>query len=229
MTQLEIDGVWKVFGQFTRREVTVLKEVSLSIEKGEVMGIVGPRGAGKSTLLQIMGVLARPTRGSVRYNGTEPFQMPLEKLAEFRNSRVGFVFQFHHLLPEFNATENVMMPLLIAGQTRKNAVRNGLLPRLGLVKGSTECLRGTFGLILANLPWGVHLEKVEELCRLAEPGGALVLAGFKDTQTEPLLTGYQERGWSIRAQRSRDSWSPEPPPELSYTWVAWLLVQDSTR
>ena len=114
-------------------------------------------------------------------------------------------------------------------QTRQNAVRNGLLPRLGLVKGSTECLRGAFSLILANLPWGVHLEKVEELCRLAEPGGSLVIAGFKDTQTEPLLTSYQEQGWSIRAQRSRDSWAPEPPPELSYTWVAWLLVRDSNR
>ena len=114
-------------------------------------------------------------------------------------------------------------------QTRQNAVRNGLLPRLSLVKGSTECLRGPFGLILANLPWGVHLEKVDELCRLAEAVGALVIAGFKDTQTEPLLTSYQERGWSIRAQRSRDSWAPEPPPELSYTWVAWLLERDSNR
>jgi ribosomal protein L11 methylase PrmA len=114
-------------------------------------------------------------------------------------------------------------------QTRQNAVRNGLLPRLSLVKGSTECLRETFGLILANLPWGVHLEKVDELCRLAEAVGALVIAGFKDTQTEPLLTSYQERGWSIRAQRSRDSWAPEPPPELSYTWVAWLLERDSNR
>ena len=112
-------------------------------------------------------------------------------------------------------------------QTRHNAVRNGLLPRLGLIKGSTECLRGPFGLILANLPWGVHLEKIDELCRLAEASGTLVLAGFKDTQTEPLLTSYQERGWSIRAERSRDSWAPEPPPELSYTWMAWLLVQDS--
>jgi ribosomal protein L11 methyltransferase len=114
-------------------------------------------------------------------------------------------------------------------QTRHNAMRNGLLPRLGLVKGSTDCLRGHFSLILANLPWGVHLEKIEELCRLAEPGGALVMAGFRDTQTEPLLASYQERGWSIQAQRSRDAWSPEPPPELSYTWVAWLLTRDSTR
>lgn len=108
-------------------------------------------------------------------------------------------------------------------QTRQNAARNGLLPRLDMIRGSTECLRGPFSLILANLPWGVQLQKIEELCRLAGPDSALVLAGFKDTQVEPLLTGYQERGWTIQAHRSRDAWAPEPPPELSYTWMAWLL------
>jgi ribosomal protein L11 methyltransferase len=110
-------------------------------------------------------------------------------------------------------------------QTRANADYNGLLPRLATVKGSTECLRGPFSLILANLPWGVHLEKVEEFCRLAGPNGVLVIAGFKDTQQEPLLTAYQTRGWTIMAHCCRDSWAPEPPPELSYTWVAWLLVR----
>ena len=114
-------------------------------------------------------------------------------------------------------------------KSRTNADRNGLLPRLRLVEGSTECLRGPFGLILANLPWGVHLEKVEEFCRLAGPEGALIIAGFKDTQLEPLLTGYQARGWSVLEHRSRDSWAPEPPPELSYTWVAWLLVRRSDK
>ncbi len=108
-------------------------------------------------------------------------------------------------------------------QTEANARRNHLLPRLGLVQGSTECLRGGFGLILANLPWGVHLDKIEELCRLASPDGVLILGGFKDTQVEPLLTGYQVHGWSVLNYRSRDSWAPEPPPDLSYTWVAWLL------
>jgi ribosomal protein L11 methyltransferase len=110
-------------------------------------------------------------------------------------------------------------------QTRVNADYNGLLPRLVAVKGSTECLRGPFGLILSNLPWGVHLAKVEELCRLAGPDGALIIAGFKDVQAEPLLTSYQDRGWSVMEHCSRDSWAPEPPPELSYTWVAWLLVR----
>jgi len=110
-----------------------------------------------------------------------------------------------------------------ARQTRANAIRNGLLPRLAVVKGSTECLRGPFDLIVANLPWGVHFEKGEELDRLAASDGLLVIAGFKDTQQEPLLTCYRSRAWFVLEQRSRDSWSPEPPPELSYTWVAWLL------
>jgi ribosomal protein L11 methyltransferase len=109
--------------------------------------------------------------------------------------------------------------------TRANAARNGLGPRLAVVKGSTECLRGPFGLIFANLPCGVHLEKVEEFCRLAGPQGLMVIAGFKDTQAEPLLTGYESRGWSVQEHRSRDSWAPEPPPELSYTWVAWLMTR----
>jgi ribosomal protein L11 methyltransferase len=109
--------------------------------------------------------------------------------------------------------------------TRANAARNGFLPRLSVVRGSTECLRGPFGLIFANLPWGVHLEKVEEFCRLAGPEGMLIIAGFKDTQAEPLLTGYEGRGWSVKEHRSRDSWAPEPPPELSYTWVAWLMAR----
>ena len=116
-----------------------------------------------------------------------------------------------------------------ARKTRANAHRNGLLPRLAVIRGSTECLRGPFGLIVANLPWGVHLEKVEEFTRLAGPEGALIIAGFRDTQVEPLLTGYLSRGWSVLEHRSRDAWAPEPPPELSYTWVAWLLGRAADR
>jgi len=114
-------------------------------------------------------------------------------------------------------------------RTRANADYNGLSPCLLAVKGSTECLRGPFPLILANLPWGVHLEKVEEFCRLTGPDGLLIIAGFKDVQAEPLLTGYQSRGWTVMANCSRDSWAPEPPPELSYTWVAWLLQRHSDK
>ena len=112
-----------------------------------------------------------------------------------------------------------------AAATRDNATRNGLLPRLTVAQGSTECLRGPFGLTLANLPWGVQLAKVEELSRLAGPGGVLILSGFKDTQEEPLRSSYQERGWTLQERRERDSWAPELPPELSYTWVSWLLAR----
>jgi ribosomal protein L11 methylase PrmA len=114
-------------------------------------------------------------------------------------------------------------------RTRQNAAKNGLLPRLKVIRGSTDCLRGPFGLILANLPWGVQLEKLDELCRLAGPDGVLILAGFKDVQAEPLRRGYENRGWIIMEERSRDAWSPEPPPELSYTWVAWRLIRLSER
>ncbi len=134
MTRLVIDNVWKIFGESESRAITVLKAVSFSIDGGEIVGIVGPSGAGKSTLLQIMGVLDRPTRGTVQYDGIGPFDMSPEKLADFRNSRVGFVFQFHHLLPEFTALENVMMPLLIAGQSKKKAEKAAIeiLDQFGL-------------------------------------------------------------------------------------------------
>lgn len=121
MPQMEVENVWKTYNPGTPREVTVLKDVSFSVEKGEVVGIVGPSGAGKSTLLHIMGMLERPSAGSVKLDNLAPFELPTEKLAVFRNSKLGFVFQFHHLLPEFTALENVMMPLLISGKTKKEA------------------------------------------------------------------------------------------------------------
>ena len=136
MSQLEIKDVNKIFGKGTWREISVLKKVSFSIEKGDFVGVVGPSGAGKSTLLQIMGILDRPTGGTVLFNGAEPFSLPPEKLAGFRNSRVGFVFQFHHLLPEFTALENVMMPLLIAGRSRREAAdaAKTVLEKVGLAE-----------------------------------------------------------------------------------------------
>jgi lipoprotein-releasing system ATP-binding protein len=98
----------------------VLKEINLSVREGEMVGIVGASGAGKSTLLHILGALDPPTSGNVFYNGTDIFALDSNSLAAFRNRTVGFVFQFHHLLPEFTALENVMMPGLISmsGGTR---------------------------------------------------------------------------------------------------------------
>jgi len=92
----------------------VLKEINLSVREGEMVGIVGASGAGKSTLLHILGALDPPTSGNVYYNGTDIFSLDSNALAAFRNRTIGFVFQFHHLLPEFTALENVMMPGLIS-------------------------------------------------------------------------------------------------------------------
>lgn len=112
----------------------VLKEVDLSIDAGEFISIIGASGAGKSTLLHILGTLDRPTSGQLHISGLEISAMTETELTEFRNRSIGFVFQFHHLLPEFTAIENAMMPLLISGTTRSEAAQKatGLLERLGL-------------------------------------------------------------------------------------------------
>ncbi len=94
----------------------VLKGVDIGIRRGEIVSVVGASGVGKSTLLHILGALDRPTKGKVRLDSTDVFALSDKKLAHFRNKTVGFVFQFHHLLPEFSALENVMMPRLIAGE-----------------------------------------------------------------------------------------------------------------
>jgi lipoprotein-releasing system ATP-binding protein len=94
----------------------VLKGVDIGIRRGEMVSVVGASGVGKSTLLHILGALDRPTKGKVRLDTTDVFDLNDKKLAHFRNKTVGFVFQFHHLLPEFSALENVMMPRLIAGE-----------------------------------------------------------------------------------------------------------------
>lgn len=112
----------------------VLKGVNLKIGQGDMVAIVGASGAGKSTLLHILGALDRPTSGNVIYEGLEVFSLSDERLAEFRNKHIGFVFQFHHLLPEFDALENVMMPLLIRGLTLEEAAEKAfkILSEVGL-------------------------------------------------------------------------------------------------
>jgi len=126
---IEIRNVTKSYGP-----LTVLHDVSLIIPEGEIMAIVGPSGAGKTTLLQIAGTLDRPDSGSVWFDRTDLFSLKDRKLSEYRNLHIGFVFQFHQLLPEFSALENVAMPALIAGKRRKDAFREAerLLDDLGL-------------------------------------------------------------------------------------------------
>ena len=104
-------------------EIPVLKGVNLRVGQGEFVSVVGPSGVGKSTLLHLLGALDRPTSGEILYEKSNLFRLSDEGLASFRNRTIGFVFQFHHLLPEFNALENTMMPALIARMSREEAER----------------------------------------------------------------------------------------------------------
>jgi lipoprotein-releasing system ATP-binding protein len=117
---VEVKELRKSFGSGAGR-VDVLKGVDLAIQPGETIALVGASGAGKSTLLHIMGALDRPTSGTVNFKGKDIFQLNDSSLASFRNHSVGFVFQFHHLLPEFSALENVMMPAIISGMNNGEA------------------------------------------------------------------------------------------------------------
>lgn len=115
---IEIQGITKSFG-----ELQVLKGINLIIYKGEVVSVVGPSGAGKTTLLQIMGTLDKADCGSVVINGIEVGNLKEKELSAFRNKQIGFVFQFHQLLPEFTALENVMIPALIGGMSSDKAMK----------------------------------------------------------------------------------------------------------
>lgn len=114
--------------------LAVLKSVDVSIKKGEILSITGPSGAGKSTLLQILGTLDQTDSGLLKYNGINISSYNPKKIAKFRNENIGFIFQFHHLLPEFSAIENVSMPALIKGIEKKDAEEKAikLLNTLGL-------------------------------------------------------------------------------------------------
>ena len=115
-------------------QIEVLKEINLDLKAGETVAIVGASGIGKSTLLHILGTLDRPDGGSLWFKGEDLFRFDDVTLARFRNRSVGFVFQFHHLLPEFSAIENAMMPILIGGRSRQTAVTAAeeILLRVGL-------------------------------------------------------------------------------------------------
>ena len=126
---IRIENITKSFGS-----LQVLKGIDLHIAKGEVVSIVGPSGAGKTTLLQIIGTLDRPDSGSVCVDGIDIITLSRKKLSDFRNQHLGFVFQFHQLLPEFTAIENIMIPAYIAGRSNKDAKKRAeeLLDFMGL-------------------------------------------------------------------------------------------------
>ena len=126
---IEAKGIEKSFGT-----LKVLKGIDFQVGKSEVVSIMGESGAGKSTLLQILGTLSTPDAGSLEIDGTDVLHLGGKDLSAFRNRRIGFVFQFHHLLPEFNALENVMIPAFIAGRSDRDAKKAAtrLLNEMGL-------------------------------------------------------------------------------------------------
>lgn len=167
---IKVSNIVKRFG-----ELEVLKDIDLEIGGGVVTSIVGPSGAGKTTLLQIIGTLLTPDGGRVMYDGTDVFALSDKRLSEFRNRHIGFVFQFHRLLPEFSLRENVAMPALIGGDSREAAfgradeliARLGLTPRASHRPGELsggECQRAAVARALVNRPSAVLAD---------EPSGSL--------------------------------------------------------
>ncbi len=126
---IKAEGIYKRFG-----DLDVLNGIDIEIASSEIVSITGPSGAGKSTLLQILGSLEKPTKGKVYLNDIEISALSKSKLAQTRNEEIGFIFQFHHLLPEFNALENVCIPAFIGKKAKKRTEERamGLLKRLGL-------------------------------------------------------------------------------------------------
>ena len=132
---IEVKNIHKSFGT-----LEVLKGVDLAVKKGEIVSIIGKSGAGKTTLLQIIGTLDKPDSGRVVIDGVDVFALKEKELADFRNRHIGFIFQFHQLLPEFNALENVMMPAMIARMSEKEAEQRAvqLLTELGMAERLTH-------------------------------------------------------------------------------------------
>ena len=130
---MQVSGITKSYF-IGRNELQVLKGIDFTIDRGEIIAVIGASGAGKSTLLHIVGTLDKPTGGKVLFDGEDVFNLSDERITRFRSLQIGFVFQFHHLLPEFTALENVAMPALIAGM------------KLGQVKGHAHDLLAEVGL-----------------------------------------------------------------------------------
>ncbi len=132
---IEVKNIHKSFGT-----LEVLKGVDLTVEKGEIVSIIGKSGAGKTTLLQIIGTLDKPDAGNVMIDGVDVFALKEKELADFRNRHIGFIFQFHQLLPEFTTLENVMMPAMIARMPEKEAEKRAvqLLTELGMAERLTH-------------------------------------------------------------------------------------------
>lgn len=139
MAELVVDKLRKEYPT-PGAPLVVLRDVSLTLDRGESLAILGPSGSGKSTLLHVLGTLERPTQGQVTYGGTDPFSLSPVELAAFRNRRLGFVFQDHHLLPQLSVWENVLLPALAQGRATPAQAERGreLLARVGLAERLTH-------------------------------------------------------------------------------------------
>ena len=228
---LELKNINKSFGS-----LQVLDNVSATFGRGEVVSIVGPSGAGKTTLLQIAGTLDKPDSGSVVYDGVDVSAMPERKLSEFRNKRIGFVFQFHQLLPEFTALENVAIPALIHGESRSKAQARAkdLLEMLGLASRADHKPMELSGgekqrvavaralvhnpkLVIADEPTGnidpeLSLEMMELLERVSEMGITVLVV----THEHELVRHFDRRvvtlsGGHIISDVPTGSMIPHPP------------------
>jgi ABC-type lipoprotein export system ATPase subunit len=217
----------------------VLKDVCFTAAPAEVVSIVGASGAGKSTLLQILGSLSRPDKGQVRIDGTDIFALSDKALAAFRNRKIGFVFQFHHLLPEFTAEENVMIPALIAKTPRSDARARAeeLLTLLGLGERFTHKPSELSGGEQQRVAIARALAKNPKLLLCDEPTGALdyvtgkqILQLLQDTARQSgmtvviithnsALTDMADRVITLRSGRVASiRTNPAPRPVSEIEW-----------
>lgn len=178
---IDIKGITKSFGN-----LQVLKNIDLHINKGEVISIVGPSGAGKTTLLQLMGTLDQPDSGQIVVDGIQVDQLSKNKLSDFRNQHIGFVFQFHQLLPEFTALENIMIPAFIAGKRRGDAKKRAqeLLAFMGLSDRANHKPNQLSGGEKQRVAVARALVNHPAVILADEPSGSL------DSKTKPTFINY---------------------------------------
>jgi lipoprotein-releasing system ATP-binding protein len=193
---IHIADVRKSYAAGKGTTLEVLRGVSADIPEGALCAIVGASGAGKSTLLHILGALDRPTSGQVRIDGQDLFSLPDAELAAFRNTRLGFVFQFHHLLPEFTAVENVMMPALIAGAAPADAetAARQLLERVGVAHRAAARPAELSGGEQQRVAVARALVNAPRVLLADEPSGNL---------DEENAAALQELLWSLARERSQ--------------------------
>jgi lipoprotein-releasing system ATP-binding protein len=194
---LEVRDLHKSYGSGGSR-VDVLKGIDLNVAPGETIALVGASGAGKSTLMHVMGTIDTPTSGVVKFDGEEVFKMGGAALAAFRNLSIGFVFQFHHLLPEFSALENAMMPMLIGGMKRAEAepVAAQLLKDVGLAHRMTHKPGELSGGEQQRVAIARALVRSPKLLLADEPTGNLDMK-TSDEVHELLMEIHRKRGLTL--------------------------------